>query len=106
MKRLIAGLLAFVSVAATPAAERPDTSALVKGNTQFALELYAKLRDRDGNLFLSPFSISTALAMTSAGARGKTLEQMTATLHLPEQKELHPTNAILLRQVNEEGKKR
>src|SRR5262249_10274368 len=36
-----------------------------------------------GNLFLSPFSISTALGMASAAARGKTLDEMTKVLHLP-----------------------
>ena len=37
-----------------------------------------------GNLFLSPFSISTALGMTTAGAKGPTLDEMTKVLHLPE----------------------
>ena len=58
--------------------------ALVKGNTAFALDLYAKLRGSSGNLFLSPFSVSTALAMTYGGARGATAEQMAATLKLPQ----------------------
>src|SRR5262249_13002898 len=58
-------------------------SAQVKGNTEFCFNLYAKLRDRDGNLFFSPYSMSTALAMTSAGARGPTADQMVSTLHLP-----------------------
>ena len=51
-----AGLLALVIVAPVAAGEKPDTSALVKGNTRFALELYGKLRGGEGNLFLSPFS--------------------------------------------------
>jgi serpin B len=55
---------------------------VVEGNNRFALDLYGRLRDRSGNLFLSPYSLSTALAMTHAGARGETAEQMVATLHL------------------------
>src|SRR5262249_41377653 len=102
----VAGLIALALAVPVQAADAPPTQALVKGNTQFALGLYGKLREKDGNLFLSPFSVSTALAMTSAGARGKTLEQMAATLHLPDQKDLHPANAALLRQVNGEAKKR
>ena len=56
-------------------------SELVAGNTTFALNLYHSLRSRPGNLFLSPYSISSALAMTYAGARGETAAQMRSTLH-------------------------
>ena len=56
---------------------------VVKGNNEFALELYAKLREREGNLFFSPYSISTALSMTYAGARGETETQMAEVLHFP-----------------------
>jgi serpin B len=55
----------------------------VEGNNKFALELYAKLRAKEGNLFFSPYSISTALAMTYAGARGQTAVQMARTLQFP-----------------------
>jgi len=74
----------------------PDVSAseqalLVEGNSAFAFELYQALREGDGNLFYSPYSISLALAMTYAGARNKTAEQMADTLHfLLEQDSLHP----------------
>jgi serpin B len=59
---------------------------VVAGNTQFATALYGQLRTQDGNLFFSPYSISTALAMTYGGARGETARQMAQTLHfdLPE----------------------
>src|SRR4051812_1981291 len=88
----------------TPAAA--DQAAVVRGTNRFGLELYARLRQREGNLFLSPYSISAALAMTSAGARGRTLEQMANTLHLPEQERLHPAVADLIREVNGEGKEK
>jgi serpin B len=58
-----------------------DVHALVAGNTAFALGLYARLKTADGNLFFSPYSISTCLAMTYAGARGDTATQMAQTLH-------------------------
>jgi hypothetical protein len=45
---------------------------VVRGNTEFALALCQKLRTVEGNLFFSPYSISTALAMTYAGARDNT----------------------------------
>jgi serpin B len=61
-----------------------DAAMLAAGNTAFATDLYAQLRKDKGNLFLSPFSISTALAMTAAGAKGQTLAEMRKVLHLPE----------------------
>ncbi len=60
-------------------AERVDS--LVQGNNAFALDLYRSLRSSDGNLILSPYSISLALAMTYAGARGETESQMANVLH-------------------------
>ena len=79
-----------------PTAEAADLGQLVRGNNAFAFDLYRALSDGEYNLFFSPFSISQALVMTSAGARGETLRQMEATLHyrLP-QSELHPAfNAL------------
>src|SRR6185436_11852856 len=49
-----------------------DAKSLVDGNTEFALDLYQKLRNRPGNLFCSPCSISMAMAMAYGGARGTT----------------------------------
>jgi serpin B len=67
------------------------TDALVRGNNAFALDLYGRLAQGDGNRFLSPLSISTALAMTYAGADGETASQMAKALHfdLPAER-LHP----------------
>lgn len=64
-------------------AEVEEVSALVDGNTAFALDLYHQLQEEEGNLFYSPFSVSLALGMTYAGARGDTAEEMQATLHFP-----------------------
>ena len=44
-----------------------EIAPVVDGNTAFALDLYSQLRSEKGNLFFSPYSISTALAMTYAG---------------------------------------
>ena len=56
-------------------------ASVVEGNNRFALDLYGKVKGKPGNLFFSPGSISTALAMTYAGARGETAEQMAEVLH-------------------------
>lgn len=69
-----------------------DARAVVRGNNRFAFDLYHRLRaENSGNLFYSPCSISTALAMTYAGARGETATQMARALHfdLPPDR-LHP----------------
>ena len=77
----VATMMLVAAVAARP--EDAPMDELVRGNTRFALDLFRKIGDRPGNLFLSTYSISTALAMTSAGARGETARQMAATLRFP-----------------------
>jgi serpin B len=64
-----------------PFTASPETKSTVDGNTAFALDLYQKLKDRPGNLFFSPYSISASLAMTYAGARGQTENEMAKVLH-------------------------
>ena len=59
----------------------PNAEKVVAGNNTFGFELYGKLRGQEGNLFLSPYSISTALGMTYAGARGNTEAQMAKVMH-------------------------
>jgi serine protease inhibitor len=63
---------------------------VVKGNTAFAVQLYRELGTREGNLFFSPYSVSSALGMTYAGARGNTAREMAGVLHFDlGQSELH-----------------
>ena len=78
-----------------------DRAAVVEGNNAFAIDLYGQLRTQSGNLFFSPDSISTALAMTYAGAHGDTATEMAKTLHftLPPQR-LHPAMGGLLGDLN------
>ena len=70
---------------------------LVAGNTAFALDLHRRLADAsEGNAMASPYSVSTALAMTYAGARGRTAEEMARTLRFDLSRErLHPVVAAL-----------
>ncbi len=81
-----------------------DMDQLVSGNSAFAFDLYQALRERQGNLFYSPYSISLALAMTYAGARGGTEEQMAQTLHyLLSQERLHPAFSALAAELASRG---
>jgi serpin B len=74
-----------------PDGSKTGMEILSDGNNTFAFDLYHTLKENSGNLFYSPYSISSALAMTYAGARGETEKQMADTLHftLPQDR-LHP----------------
>lgn len=80
---------------------------LTQGHTEFAFDLYQKLRTNpdkaDKNIFISPLSISTAFGLAYAGARGDTAQEMTSVLHytLPED-QLHPTMENLTKTVEDE----
>lgn len=79
-----------------PSVSAADSSALAEGNLAFAVDLYHAVGAGDQNLFYSPYSISLALAMAYAGAKGETEKQMADTLHfsLPPVR-LHPAfNAL------------
>ena len=84
MSHLFRGLI-LGGLAASAAGPLPGPAAtvpsVVEANTAFALDLYSGLKAGDGNLFFSPYSISTCLAMTYTGARGQTEKQMARVLH-------------------------
>jgi serpin B len=89
------------SMAQTAPPSTPDQAAVVEGNNAFAVQLYGQLRNQSGNLFFSPDSISTALAMTYAGARGETALEMADTLDFTLRPErLHPAMGALLSDLN------
>jgi serpin B len=61
-------------------------ASLINANNQFALEFYSHLKNQESekNVFFSPYSISTALAMTYEGAKGETAEEMQSVFHFSE----------------------
>ena len=69
------------------AVKSPDP--IAGGINDFAFNLYGRIKDlpaiknAEGNLFFSPYSISTALVMTYTGAKGTTAKEMAEVLCLP-----------------------
>ncbi len=94
-------LLCAVGPAFSFAKTEEDVKELSGNNTAFAIDLYSGLREQEGNLFFSPYSISAALAMAYAGAKEETAEEMKQTLHfsLPEKK-LHRAFGDLSARLN------
>jgi serpin B len=79
---------------------------ITEGNTAFAVDLYQQLKAEEGNLFFSPYSLSTALAMVYGGAKGQTAGQMAQTLHFdPNDDAFHEHYGRLIEQLNEQGEK-
>ena len=88
----------------SPEVASSDISSLTDGNGVFAFNLYKLVSQDEGNLFYSPYSISAALAMTYAGARGDTEKQMADTLQFYlSQDELHPAFNSLDQQLASRG---
>ena len=116
---LVAASIACASCSAQSAAEAPQTHRVkaaelkitddvreaARSGNQFAFDLYGQLREQPGNLFCSPASISTALAMVYAGARGETESEMARTLHfeLPDER-LLAGFATLSQALNSDGR--
>ena len=88
----------------SPSVSQSDLTALVDGNNAFAFALYQVLKQTGGNLFYSPYSISEALAMTYAGARGETQIDMAKALNFTlSQDRLHPAFNSLDLQLKQRG---
>lgn len=74
-----------------PTVDDERLAQLAADNVAFALDLHDKIAASDGgNQFFSPYSISVALAMTFAGARGDTREEMRETLRYTLGEDVHP----------------
>ncbi|MCH8963893.1 MAG: serpin family protein [Planctomycetes bacterium] len=97
---LAATLVVLATSRAADQSANASVESLVKANTSFAVELYRELGTSEGNLFFSPYSISSALSMTYAGARQNTAMEMKEVLHFElDQAQLHPAFKSLNRQL-------
>ncbi len=77
---------------------------VVNANNQFAFDMYNKI-DNDKNVFFSPYSISTALAMTYEGANGQTKEEIKNVFYFPDDQTLRSSNARIYNLINKDNKK-
>ncbi|CDQ93401.1 unnamed protein product [Oncorhynchus mykiss] len=76
-------------------------ASLSSSNTAFALELYHTLgQTNTGNIFISPFSISSALAMVYLGAKRDTAAQMAKALSFNFTKDIHTDFQTLNADIN------
>ena len=77
---------------------------VVNANNQFAIDLYQQINKQpaqsDKNIFFSPYSLSTAMAMLYAAAEGETKQQIQKTFHYPTPAILNPNSAALYNQFN------
>lgn len=112
---LLVGLLVLQAVAAAGAEKAADgeeavnakaVEAVVEGNTEFAVRLYLELSGEEGNLFFSPYSLSTALAMVYGGADGETETQMRLAMFFgPNSAVYHNAYGALIERLNKQGQK-
>lgn len=92
---LLCGMVPLVSATAWA------SSSISSSVNAFALNVYGRLDPRGGNVFFSPLSAATALAMTYAGAHGQTAEQMAKVLCLTEKPPaVHYAFGALLSELN------
>ena len=81
--------------------EPAQTDAVAAANNGFALDLYRQLASREGNLFFSPYSLTSALAMVYGGAAGETAQQLAEALHIQlSSEEFHRALAELTAALN------
>lgn len=77
---------------------------VVTANNQFAFDMYQQINGQpdqaDKNVFFSPYSLSTAMAMLYAAAEGETKAQIQKTFHYPAPAILNPNSAALYNQFN------
>lgn len=61
-----------------------NVNEVIGANKQFALDLFSLIKNKErGNIFYSPYSITSTLMMAFEGAEGKTAEEIKDVLHFP-----------------------
>lgn len=84
---------------AVPSADAKSVADLVGGNTELAFALYDRLRSSPGNVAFSPYSITSAMAMAWAGAKGKTAQEIATVFHFGDPATTHAAMNVLDQQL-------
>ncbi len=92
-------------IAADDSASTPDgITQVTTANNQFTIAMYQKINGEseqaDENVFFSPYSLSTAMAMLYAAAEGETKKQIQKVFYYPSMDILNPNSAALYNQFN------
>src|ERR1044072_9116002 len=84
-----------------PALFGADFDEAAKSTNGLGVDLYRAVGAHEGNLCLSPYSISCALSMTLAGADGETRAEMARVLHIERESEIDSSFAALQKSLEE-----
>ncbi|HQI70093.1 MAG TPA: serpin family protein [Bacteroidales bacterium] len=85
----------------SPSDEGSSVVNITENNNRFAFDLYKNIGAKPENMLYSPYSISSALAMTYTGARGNTEKQMGAVMHFsPNSLDFNNQNNARLKEIN------
>jgi serpin B len=101
---VISGLRAMPDNVDDSKASAEDRISVAEANNKFAFDFYKEIKGEEGNLFYSPYSISSALAMTYEGAGGMTKEEMKEVFYFPEQEQMRNGYASAYNTINKKNK--
>jgi len=90
-----------MNTTSSPSDEGSSVVNITENNNRFAFDLYKNIGAKPENMLYSPYSISSALAMTYTGARGNTEKQMGAVMHFsPNSLDFNNQNNARLKEIN------
>ena len=106
VRPIVAAATFLITLAATSPTRQSGPESIALGNNMFAFDLYQRVAAKEsGNLFFSPFSISTAMAVTYAGANGQTATEMAKTMRFgPNEPDFHYAYGSYLNALEDNAK--
>jgi len=81
---LLCFIFTGILAASRNSSSQTDIATLVSSHNAFAIDYYKVIGDEDINVFCSPYSLYSVMAMTAEGARTSTAAEFGSTLRFPE----------------------